>query len=237
MSHSLTLLSLPPWHRQATELRIDVSLPSANIEKELEALYARLYRAGDSLYDLPMLALDYRGFVFRYREADGEHYIYVEDRQRGRLAGYVIFNRLVELNRRADPYLRAPHAKFGQDYQRLGIASAIYSWWLDAGNCLISSARQSVGANALWHKLGKRYPLTYVDLRNKRLCYLSRQVNETRRQDLHTRMLMLGRGCSLDKLAQQTGMVGAVELTLKPLPVALNTALAWLRQRLPWRRR
>lgn len=237
MSDLLIPFPVPPWRSLSTELRIDVSLPPANIEKELEALYARLNCVGDPLHDLPLLALDYRGLVFRYREADGEHYIYVEDRQRGRLAGYVVFNRLVELNRRADPYLRAPHAKFGPDYQRLGIAAAIYGWWLDAGNCLISSARQSVGANALWHKLSKRYPLTYVDLRNKRLCYLSRQVNETRRQDLHTRMLMLGRGCSLDKLAEQTGMVGAVELTLKPLPVALNTAMAWLRQRLPWHRR
>lgn len=237
MSTLLIPFPVPPWRKPGTELRIDVSLPRANIEKELEALYARLYRTGDSLHDLPQLALDYRGFVFRYREADGEHYIYVEDRQRACLAGYVIFNRLVELNRRADPHLRAPHAKFGQDYQRLGIATAIYCWWLDAGNCLISSARQSVGANALWHKLSKRYPLTYVDLRNKRLCYLSREVNETRRQDLHTRMLMLGRGCSLDRLAEQTGMVGAVELTLKPLPVAINTAVAWLRARLSWRRR
>lgn len=237
MSTLLIPFPVPPWRKPSTELRIDVSLPRANIEKELEALYARLYLAGDSLHDLPQLALDYRGFVFRYREADGEHYIYVEDRQRARLAGYVIFNRLVELNRRADPHLRAPHAKFGQDYQRLGIATAIYCWWLDAGNCLISSARQSVGANALWHKLGKRYPLTYVDLRNKRLCYLSREVNETRRQDLHTRMLMLGRGCSLDRLAEQTGMVGAVELTLKPLPVAINTVMAWLRKHLSWRRR
>src|SRR5690606_24504261 len=219
MSDLLIPFPVPPWRRLATELRVDVSLPPANIEKELEALYARLKRVGDPLHDLPVLALDYRGLVFRYREADGEHYIYVEDRQRGRLAGYVIFNRLVERNRRADPYLRAPHAKFGQDYQRLGIAGAIYCWWLDAGNCLISSARQSVGANALWHKLSKRYPLTYVDLRNKRLCYLSRQVNETRRQDLHTRMLMLGRGCSLAKPAEQTGRRGAGELTLKTPPM------------------
>lgn len=237
MNDLLIPFPVPPWRRLSTELRIDVSLPPANIEKELEALYTRLYRMGDSLYDLPVLALDYRGFIFRYREADGEHYIYVEDRRRARLAGYVVFNRLVELNRRADPYLRAPHAKFGQEYQRLGIVSTIYCWWLDAGNCLITGARQSVGANALWHKLSKRYPLAYVDLRNKRLCYLSRQVNETRRQDLHTRMLMLGRGCSLDRLAEQTGMVGAVEFTLKPLPIAINTAVAWLRQRLPWRQR
>ena len=229
--HSLLIpFPVPPWRSGATELRVDVNLDPSHIEQELEALHARLYRAGDPLHKLPVLPLDYRGLVFRYREADGEHYVYVEDRQRACLAGYVVFNRLVELSRRADPYLRAPHAKFARAYQRLGIAAAIYRWWLDAGNCMISGARQSAGANALWHKLGKQYVLTYVDLRSKRLCYLSRQVSETRRQDLHTRMLMLGRGCSLERLGEQTGMVGAVELTLKPLPVALSAGVAWLRK-------
>lgn len=237
MSQLLIPFAVPPWCLEATELRVDVKLSPSGIDKELEALHARLCRPGDTLYNLPMLALDYRGLVFRYREADGEHYVYVEDRQRGCLAGYVVFNRLVELNRRADPYLRAPHAKFAQAYQRLGIAAAIYRWWLDAGNCMISGARQSAGANALWHKLGKQYPLTYVDLRNKRLCYLSRQVSEARRQDLHTRMLMLGRGCTLEKLGEQTGMVGAIELTLKPLPVALSAGIAWLRKLLSTRKR
>lgn len=232
MHELLIPFPVPPWRNPFTELRVDVNLNPSGIDRELDGLYARLNQPGDALYNLPMLALDYRGLTFRYREADGEHYIYVEDRQRGRLAGYVIFNRLIELSRRADPYLRAPHAKFAAEYQRLGIAGAIYRWWLDAGNCIISGARQSVGANALWHKLSRRYPLTYVDLRNKRLCYLSRQVNENRRQDLHTRMLMLGRGCSLDRLAEQTGMVGAEELTLKPLPVALKAGLAWCRERL-----
>ena len=121
--------------------------------------------------------------------------------------------------------------RFAPAYQRLGIAGVIYRWWLDAGNCLISGARQSSGANALWHKLGKHYPLAYVDLRNKRLCYLDRQVSEARRQDLHTRMLMLGRGCSMERLAEQTGMLDAVELTLKPLPVALAAFASWVKQR------
>jgi hypothetical protein len=230
MSSLLIPFPVPPWCTDATELRVDVKLDPGSIEKELEKLYARICQPDGPLYNLPMLALDYRGLTFRYREADGEHYIYVEDRQRACLAGYVVFNRLVELNRRADPYLRAPHAKFAASYQRLGIAGVIYRWWLDAGNCLISSARQSAGANALWYKLGQHYPLVYVDLRNKRLCYLSRQVSEGRRQELYTRILMLGRGCTLEQLAEQTGMVGAVELTLQPLPVAISAGIAWLRR-------
>lgn len=231
--HSLLIpFPVPPWHGHATALRVDVDLDPAAIDKELAALYARLYRLGDPLYNLSILLLDYRGLTFRYREADGEHYVYVEDRQRRCLAGYVVFNRLIELNRRADPYLRAPHARFALAYQRLGIAGVVYRWWLDAGNCLISGARQSTGANALWHKLGKCYALAYVDLRNKRLSYLGREVSDMRRRELHTRMLMLGRGCSRERLAEQTGMVDAVELTLKPLPEALSAFASWVKQRI-----
>ncbi|MDE2600061.1 MAG: hypothetical protein KGL40_10615 [Rhodocyclaceae bacterium] len=230
--HSLLIpFPVPPWHADATELRIDVDLDHSGIDKELKALHARLHRLGDPLYNLSILLINYRGLTFRYREADGEHYVYVEDRQHGCLAGYVVFNRLIELDRRADPFLRAPHARFALAYQRLGIAGVIYRWWLDAGNCLLSGARQSTGANALWHKLSSHYPLAYVDLRNKRLSYLDRQVSVTRRQDLHTRMLMLGRGCSLEQLAGQTGMLDAEELTLKPLPVAIAAFANWVKQR------
>jgi hypothetical protein len=216
---------VPPWYTPATQLRVDVNLDPSSIEQELEALYARLKRPDDVLYNLPTLPLNYKGFTFRYREADGEHYIYVEDNRQATLAGYVIFNRLVELSRQADPHLRAPHAKFAPAYQRLGLARAVYGWWLDAGNCLISGARQSVGANALWHALSKQYPLMYVDLRNKQLRYLSRQVDEARRQDLHTRILMLGRNCPFDDLATRIGLAGAADLGSNSLPTRLWQAL------------
>jgi hypothetical protein len=231
MYHLLPAFPVPPWYPVISELRVDVNLDQSNIDKDLDALHARLNRPGDALYKLPMLCLNHRGLTFRYREADGEHYVYVEDNQRGCLAGYVVFNRLVELSKNADPVLRAPHAKFAEDYQRLGIATAIYRWWLDAGNSLISGARQSVGANALWFKLGRDYPLFYADLRNKKLCYLGRQVDEARRQDLHTRVLMLGKGCTLQRLAAQTGMTGAVDSTRIPLSATLRAScLRWLRR-------
>ncbi|MGT2437014.1 hypothetical protein ACU4GH_15395 [Bradyrhizobium betae] len=38
---------------------------------------------------------------------------------------------------------------------------------LDAGLCLMSGARQSPGANALWHALSRHYALGYADLRCK----------------------------------------------------------------------
>lgn len=200
-------LSLPfvPWLARAMELRIDVTLPS-DLESELETLYRRLHRRGDALYDLPVICINFPGLVLRYREADGEHYVYVEDLARRCLAGYTVFNRLVEVDRRADRHLRAPHSKYARAYQRRGIATAIYRWWLEAGNCLITGARQSAGANALWHSLGKRYELIYVDLRNKTLRSLGQQVDRQTHEDLHTRMILFGKGWDSDRLAAQAGL-------------------------------
>lgn len=190
------------------ELRIDVSLPPDEVERELETFNRRLDCPGDALYDLPCLCIHYPGLVFRYREADGEHYIYVQDRQRGCLAGYTVLNRLIEVNRRADPVLRAPHSKYAAAYQRRGIATAIYRWWLDSGNCLISGARQSTGAHALWQSLNQQYGMIYVDLRNKTLRCLGRQVSAAVQADLHTRLIMLGKGWTAEKLKAVTGMQG-----------------------------
>ena len=98
--------------RMAMELRIDVNHSPREVEKELEAIHARMKRRGDRLYGLPEVGTGVPGLVLRYREADGEYYVYVVDAARGRLAGYTVFNRLVEVGRRADPYVRAPHSKY-----------------------------------------------------------------------------------------------------------------------------
>lgn len=188
------------------ELRIDVQLPPSELERELDALNRRLNKPGDILYDLPCIDINLPDLAFRYREADEEYYIYVEDMKNRRLAGYTVFNRLIELNRRQDKYLRATHSKYAPAYQRRGIASAIYRWWLDAGNCLISGARQSTGAHALWHSLNKHYDLIYVDLRDKTLRYLGCEVSNQIREDLHTRMILLGKNWDLSGLAERTGM-------------------------------
>lgn len=203
-------LSIPfpvlPWLHLLTELRIDVQQRPSDIERELDALYRRLNSPGDSLYQLSVIGMQFRNFVLRYREADGEHYVYVLDPANNCLAGYVVFNRLVELNRRADPHLRAPHAKFSGVYQRLGIATAIYEWWLEAGNCLITGARQSEGANALWRSLGRRYESFHVELRDKRLRCLGDRIDGRVLRNLHMRKVLLGKGWSIELLAQRTGM-------------------------------
>ncbi|THF64998.1 N-acetyltransferase [Pseudothauera nasutitermitis] len=189
------------------ELRIDVQHPPDTLENELATLEQRLNTPDDILHGLERLTPLLPDLIFHYREADGEHYVYVEDPQRRRLAGYTVFNRLIEIDRRADRHLRAPHSKYRPEYRRRGIATAIYGWALARGFCLLSGARQSPGAHALWLRLGRRHPLGFVDLRCKTLRYLGESVEPTVREDLHTRMLLLGEGWTLAGLEERAGLV------------------------------
>lgn len=199
------------WVARVLELRIDVNPQPSELERELETLYRRLNRRGDALHGISIASIDSPGLIFHHREADGEHYIYVEDPVRRRLAGYTVFNRLVEVSRRADRHLRAPHSKYAATYQRRGIATAIYRWWLEAGHCLISGARQSASANALWCSLGRRHELIYVDLREKVLRYLGQSVDVQTREDLHTRMMLLGRDWNISRLVQHVQLLSPSE--------------------------
>lgn len=201
------------WQRPA-ELRIDVVHRPDDLGRELDELYRRMQRPGHRLHGLatvPVAPGEYPGLVFRHREADGEHYVYAEDLQLRRLAGYTVFNRLVELDRRADRHLRAPHSKFAPPYQRKGIATAIYRWWLEGGNCLISGARQSAGAHALWLSLARQRELLYVALRDKKLRQQAPGAAPCLGDDFHTRMILLGDGWSAERLAASTGMLSCEE--------------------------
>lgn len=189
-----------------TALRIDVQLPPDELERELAALHHRLNQGGNPLHSLPTIHIEMPGLLFRYRIADGEHYVYVEDCANQCLAGYTVFNRLIELNRQQDRHLRATHSRYASKYQRRGIASAIYRWWLDGERCLISGARQSLGANALWHALSRDYDLVYVRLRDKTLSHLGTDICTQVREDLHTRMILLGRQWTLQNFGEVAGM-------------------------------
>jgi hypothetical protein len=187
------------------ELRIDVQLPLWGVEADLRRLRDRMNRPGDPLSRLAAIDVPVPGFAFRYREADGEHYVYVEDLARRQLAGFTVFNRLVELSRQADPHLRSPHSRYASLYQRRGIASAVYRWALDRGMCLITGPRQSHAAHALWNSLSRHYELGYVELKSRQLCYLGRVIAPEVLSDFHTRMLLLGRGWTVQRFIQLTG--------------------------------
>ena len=189
-----------------TELRIDVQLPTDSVEAEIERVEARLQAAGRPFRSLRALEdLRMPGLAFRYREADGEHFVYVEDLANGRLAGCTVFNRLVEVDRRADRVLRSPHSKYGRMYQRRGIASAVYRWALARGMCLVSGPRQSTGAHALWQSLTRQHELGYLALMDKALTYIGDDVDPATRDDFHTRMVLLGSGWDLGRFLRETG--------------------------------
>ena len=186
--------------RQPTmELRVDVQLGSAEVDEELKSLHDRLVRSGILQRRTQIIKTPIADLRFHHREADGEHYIYVEDAARGCLAGYTVFNRLIEVNRRLDRFVRAPHSKYAADYQRRGIATAVYEWALAQGFCLVSGARQSPGAHALWQALAKRHCLEYIDIRDKCMHVLGAQVDPSTENRLQTRMLLLGRGWAVDQ--------------------------------------
>jgi len=215
---TLALGAFPGWLARIMELRIDVDPGSWKLDNELDTLYSRITRPGDRLHDMPEVKTEIPGLVLRYREADGEFYVYVEDTVRRRLAGYTVFNRLVEVGRRADPFLRAPHSKYDAPYQRRGLAAAVYRWALDAGQCLITGARQSPAARALWQSLAQRYESGYVDVRRKVLTELGPRVSDAVLHDLHTRMVLLGRGWTWPQLAGQAGMRRPADKSLPDEP-------------------
>lgn len=196
----------PAWLRWLSELRIDVSHEPERLDGELDAIHERLHRPGDRLHGIAAVGIGDPDLLIRHREADGEFYVYVEDVRHRRLAGYVVFNRLIEVHRRADRYLRAPHSKFDPRYQRRGLATAIYRWALDGGLCLLTGARQSPAAHALWHSLGRHYSLGCVDLREKTLRYLGSEVSAQVLGELQTRMLLLGCGWTLAQFRAAAGM-------------------------------
>lgn len=189
-------------------MRIDVRVPTADVEAELERIELRLRAAGRPLRSMATLDLWMPGLAFRHREADGEHFVYVEDVGTGTLAGCTVFNRLVELDRRADRVMRSPHSKYGRRHQRRGIASAVYRWALGQGICLLSGPRQSPGAHALWHSLAKAHPLGYASLEGRVLRYLGEEAGEDRQGDLHTRMVLRPPGWDLDRFLRETGARG-----------------------------
>lgn len=204
------ILALPfphfriPFHRPA-ELRLDVD-PSTDRGKSLASVYDRIHKPGDPLHGLPTFGLRDPHLKVRIREADGELYAYVEDMQRRCLAGCTVFNRLVEVDRRADRHLRSPHSRYRAEYQRLGIATAVYDWALATGICLMTGARQSAGAHALWRSLARRYESGFAELRNKKLTYLGRDIDPGDLDRLETRMFLLPAKWSLPQFCAAVGM-------------------------------
>lgn len=186
------------------ELRIDVQLPPHDTERELARRYERLRGRRDLVAMLPPLRAPLPGLAFRVREADGDFHVHVEDLRRERLAGCTIFSRVPELGREARRWVRSPHSRYGRDYQRRGIASAVYRWALDAGLCLVSGPRQSQPAHQLWRRLAQDHRCVAVRLAGSGLACLGEVADARHLGDLETRLALLGHGWSLERFERAT---------------------------------
>ncbi|MEI2416708.1 N-acetyltransferase [Orrella sp. JC864] len=184
-------------------MRIDYDAGTQRVQAELDALQARLQARTPRLRarGLPLAGLTH--LRVHQRSADGEHYFYIEDVRARLLAGYVVFNRLVDIDRALDPYVRSPHARFRPAYQRQGVATWLYRQMLDAGVSLLSGARQSAAAHALWRALGRRYPMGFVRLQGRELTALGPAISLDVFDDLHTRLLLCGAGWDIAQLLRQ----------------------------------
>jgi GNAT superfamily N-acetyltransferase len=186
-------------------MRLDVDLCAADVATDVAQLQERLRARSFVLQPVLAPGTARSGLQFGYREADGEFFVYVHDELDDRLAGYTVFNRLVGIDRRADRLLRSPHSRYAPAYQRLGLATAVYQWALNAGMCLITGPRQSVGAHRLWTRLAASYPLAHVSLGDRKLEYLGRCHDPAVLEDFHTRMVLLGAGWNWPRFVLASG--------------------------------
>ncbi|QJW83389.1 N-acetyltransferase [Ramlibacter terrae] len=186
-------------------MRIDVALDHRDIDAELARLHQRMHTRGDALHAMPTVATPLPGMVFRYREVDGEFYVYVEDTVRRALAGCTVFNRVRDADRNASRFLRSPHSRYAGGYQRRGLATAVYTWALAAGLCLVSGPRQSPGAHRLWQALAARHELLYVRLGAEALQVLPGAPDGPESEAFGTRMVLLGAGWDSARLARLAG--------------------------------
>ncbi|MCE3270962.1 MAG: hypothetical protein K0S57_1359 [Ramlibacter sp.] len=186
-------------------MRIDVDLDHRDVEAELAALYGRLRLRADKLVTLPIFAPRAPELVFKYREVDGEFYVYAEDVERGVLAGCTVFNWVFEVDPRVGRFVRSPHSRYAREYRRKGVANAVYRWALQAGMCLVSGPRQSAGAYRLWTKLGGSYEIAFVQLIDRGLHVVGPVLQGLSSAEFGTRMLLLGAGWAVERFEDALG--------------------------------
>ncbi|RYY84405.1 MAG: N-acetyltransferase [Comamonadaceae bacterium] len=186
-------------------MRIDVVLDHRDLDDELAKLHRRMHTPGDALHGMPTIPVALPGLVVRYREVAGEFYLYVEDVARRALAGCTVFNHAPDVGRAAERHLRSPHSRYGAAYRRRGIASAVYTWALQAGLCLVTGPRQSAAAYCLWQSLARGHELLVVQLNDGGLHCLGTQVDDAAFGAFATRMVLLGAGWDRERLAAAEG--------------------------------
>ncbi|ARN21295.1 N-acetyltransferase [Piscinibacter gummiphilus] len=185
-------------------MRIDVRLPPGQIELDLAALARRLPTLPGPLR--AWRPADPSTATLLWRSAPSGVYVYVVPADRPGLAGYVAFARVPA----PQGEVFSPHAKFAADHQRLGLATRIYQWMLDGGACLLSGARQSEASHRLWRSLGRSRPLRFAQVTPRALHDLGTEAPDNAFVDLDTRLLLLGRGRTVDSVVRRQSPAGSV---------------------------
>lgn len=169
-------------------MRLDVCITGAEIEADLAAVQLRMSTGRYPLESLPTMAIDFPGVEFRVRELGTEQRIFSLDAATGRLIGYSVFDILPEGGRSFHGSVRSPHSRYAPQYQGRGIATAVYSWMLAQGRILVSGARQSAGAYALWRSLGRRIVLELVRVRRNEISPVAIGEDDPRFFELDVRL-------------------------------------------------
>lgn len=93
--------------------------------------------------------------------------------------------------------LVTPHSSYTQKARGKGYASSVYTWALSHGVCLLSASGQTKGANALWAKLGTKWPWVVVELRRNRFLIdlgSPSKLSQNKLNHKDTRLVLLGNG-------------------------------------------
>ncbi|MDX5445547.1 MAG: hypothetical protein LPJ87_05775 [Zoogloeaceae bacterium] len=175
-------------------MRLDVRVRNEDIDRELADMQARMERGPHALSKLPKADLRFPGVEFRVRHIAHEQRVFAIDSATGQLIGYSVFDVLPEGARRFRGSVRSVHSRYAAPYQGRGIASAVYSRVLSQGFVLVSGARQSRAAYALWKSLGRRTRLEIVRVSADAIEPLPISENDERFSDLDVR-LRLGGQC------------------------------------------
>ncbi len=169
-------------------MRFDVRIGNEQIDQELAALQARMAHGRHALRNLPILDMSFPDIEFRVRKIAREQRVYAVDTQCQRLIGYSVFDILPEGSRRLHGKVRSVHSRYARDYQGRGIATALYTKVLSDGFVLVSGARQSCAAYALWKSLGRRMKFDIVRIGPENIEPLPISEQDQQFQDLDVRL-------------------------------------------------
>ncbi|HLU03372.1 MAG TPA: N-acetyltransferase [Advenella sp.] len=169
-------------------MRFDVSISNEQIEQELADMQARMARGRHALGNLPLMQMQFPDMEFRVRKIAREQRVYAIDTRTGLLVGYSVFDILPEGSRRLHSTVRSVHSRYAAPYQGRGIASALYTKVLSDGFVLVSGARQSRAAYALWKSLGRRMRFDVVKITPETIEPLKISERDNRFHDLDVRL-------------------------------------------------